>query len=264
MSRDEDAGDVLAGPSHWPTARGFPEQAYEWPPAPPGAIQHPGALVHGQEAVDGYAAHDEEHAHEVGKAAPKGPQPVTVVHSPKHGKNPPWLTWGNTQILSVVGIPLAASISPYVQLVNLRYGRPETWRFFFAAKLLSTSDGNPPVVTPTIEFQVTIGNGFTTFTADFFQTFEFEIGAQLGDVRMCTSVQQHNANTFFTSPGPKAPNLIELIPAQDLYIAARLVTEGSIGDGIRLDMSATAMVAPNVHVRPGWHLDIFAGGEERF
>jgi hypothetical protein len=260
VSRDEDAGDELAGPSHWPRAVGFREEppADYWPHANP-------TIVHGPEALEGYAQHDEEHAHEVGKAkAPAGPQQVSIVHNPKHGKNPPWLTWGNTQNIHVVGIPLGASISPYVQLVNLRYGRPETWRFFLAAKLLSTSDGNPPVVTPTIEFQVTIGNGFTTFTADFFQTLEFEVGAQLGDVRMCTSVQAHNANTFFTSPGPKAPNLIELIPATDLYIAARLVTEGSIGVGIGLDMSATAMVAPNVHVRPGWHLDIFAGGEERF
>jgi len=253
VSRDEDAGDELAGPSNWPGAVGFAPTPYEWP--------HPGAtIVHGEHALDEFE--EVGRGHKAPPPPPPGPQAVKIVHDVKHGKNPPWITWGNTQNLQVTGIPLAASISPYVQLVNLRYGRPETWRFFLAAKLLSTSDGNPPVVTPTIEFQVTIGNGFTTFTADFFQTLEFEVGSQLGDIRMCTQVQAQPANTFFGANN--APNILQLIPAQDLYIAARLVTEGSIGAGIVLDMSATAMVAPNVHVRPGWHLDIFAGGEERF
>ncbi|HET7378504.1 MAG TPA: hypothetical protein VFJ24_00550, partial [Gaiellales bacterium] len=119
---EEDAGDVLAGPNHWPRALGFAQQPYEWP--------YPGAtIVHGPEAVDELA--------EVGRgAAPAGPQTVKIAHEPKHAKNPPWITWGNTKNIEVTGIPLAASISDYVQLVNVRYGRPETWRFFLAATLL--------------------------------------------------------------------------------------------------------------------------------
>ena len=243
---DEHAGDELGRPASWPTPAGFAQAPYEWP--------YPGAtIVHGPEAL--------AEAAEVGRA-PAGPQTVRVQHEPKHGKNPPWLTWGNTKVIDIVGIPLADSVSDQVQLVNVRYGRPETWRFFLAAKILNNRDGNPNIV-PTVEFAVTIGNGFTSFTIDFFQTLEFEVGAnQIGEVRMCTQVQQHPANTFFTPN--QAPNLLELLPAQDLYIAARVVSEGSIGAGNLVSMQATAMVAPNVHVRPGWHLDIFAGGEERF
>lgn len=250
---EEDAGDVLAGPAHWPRAVGFADRPYEWP-YPNATIVHGPAALSELEHVDA----------EVGRA-PAGPQTVKIQHEPKHSKNPPWLTWGNSKNIEVVGIPLAASISDYVQLVNVRYGRPETWRFFLAATLLQTSDNNPPPVAVTVEFLTTIGNGFTSFTAPFFQTFEFPAGggSAIGDVLMCTQVQQRKPNTFFDAANP-APNVLELIPAQDLYIAARIVTEGSIGAGIGLTMSATAMVAPNVHVRPGWHLDIFAGGEERF
>jgi hypothetical protein len=237
---DDDAGDELGRPGSWPSV------GYDWPAPPHG-------LVHGVQAVDEFA--------EVGAAAKKdaGPLPVTIKHTPKHGKNPPWLTWGNTQVQTVTGIPLAASIGPYVQLVNLRYGRPETWRFFLAAKLLATGDSLPPVVGVTVEYQVTIGNGFTSFTADFFQVLEFAAGAQLGDVRMCTSTEQEAAKLSDT-----APNVLELIPAQDIYVAARIVTEGSINAGNTLTMAMTAMVAPNVHVRPGWFLDIFPGAEENY
>jgi hypothetical protein len=244
MHGDDETGDELAGPAGWPSEQGFPQGAYEWPPAPPG-------LVHGVDALDEYS--------EVGKAAPKGPQAVKVVHEPKHGKNPPWLTWGNTVVQTVTGQPLVASIGPLVQLVNLRYGRPETWRFFLAANLLSTSDGNPPVVDVQVQFQLTIGNGFTSYTDNFFQVLEFAAASPLGSARLCTQSEQLPAKLSDT-----APNVIELIPAQDVYIAANIVTTGSIGAGVELSMALTAMVAPNVHVRPGWHLDIFAGGEERF
>jgi hypothetical protein len=240
---DDDTGDELGSP--------WPARPYAWP-APEGG------LVHGVDAVDEFER--------VGAAAKKaaGPTEVTIKHTPKHGKNPPWLTWGNNKVVSVTGLPLVDSSSDYVQLVNVRYGRPESWRFFLAAQILGNQDDVPHIV-PTVEFQLTIGTGFTTFTANFFQTLQFEDGANsVGDVRMCTTVQQHQPNLFFIPPATQAPNLIEVIPAQDLYIAARVVTEGSIGAGNVVTMGMTAMVTPNVHVRPGWHLDIFAGGEENY
>lgn len=246
---DDDAGDELGRPGSWPHPEGFPSNPYEWP--------YPGAhIVHGDEAQAAYE-------HEVGKAAPAGPQTVKIAHEPKHAKNPPWLTWGNTVVQQVTGAPLVPSFGPLAQLVNVRYGRPETWRFLLAAKLLGTQSGNLPPVAVSVQFQVTIGNGWTSFTQDFFQTLEFELGAQFGDSRICTEVQLHPANTFFAGSNP-APNVVQWLPAQDLYIAANIATEGSINAGEVLTMSMTAMVAPNVHVRPGWHLDIFAGGEEKF
>ena len=34
MHGDDDTGDELAGPAGWPSEQGFPQGAYEWPPAP--------------------------------------------------------------------------------------------------------------------------------------------------------------------------------------------------------------------------------------
>ena len=183
---------------------------------------------------------------------------VEIEHKPAHGAGlPPWGTWGDTKIFEVTGVPLASSISAYQQLVHFEYKRPESCRFFFAARLLSSTT-LPLPVSVTMEFQVTFGNGFTTFQSDFFQTLEFAVGfANPGDLRMCTQIEAFKANTAQT-----APNIIEVLPASNFYVNARIVTLGSINAGTKLVMQATALVAPNVHVRPGWWLERFPGKEE--
>ena len=176
----------------------------------------------------------------------------------------PWLMWGSAQqVVISAGGPVQSG-----QMVRINYGRPETWRFFFGAELLSVSA--PPAADCKLQvaFNVIPGIGRSSFdttnTSNLltppgqlaFAFFQFLIPAgtqPLGSIvtkRWTSAVRAPKMDDDDTTIAP----LLETLVAQDLQVAAR-VSQSTGGPNITAQFQLTAFFAPNVHIRPEWSMD---------
>ena len=182
----------------------------------------------------------------------------------------PWRMWGNTMMVELVQTVIGANPPVFSgQLVNVRYARPESWNFFFHAKLISTITDDATGVD--VKFNVTQGIGRSHVTILGFEHFTFAWGTLLefpvvsAFPAYSTSVKAPNRNIRYTPITDNLPDEINAIVAQDIQINVAAFTSGTdlLGNVVKLEVSA--FIAPKTHIRPEWFERIgkFRAGENK-
>jgi hypothetical protein len=171
---------------------------------------------------------------------------------------PPWHLWGDTQTIqvdtSIVTLTYATR-----QLAKVSYGRPETFDFFFGAKIVEV---NSAATMGGIEvwFDVTIGVGRSHMEMPGFEYFAWDWSAlpvPYNRIKYSTSVLAPQRDD-----GVVAENVITEITAQDIQVQAR-VLYGSFGvPNSTAKVEVTCFWAPSNHIRPEWFKGEFPGGED--
>lgn len=178
---------------------------------------------------------------------------------------PPWHMWGN----SVQTRELVANEIGTQQIVKINYGRPETWHWYFGARIVQGPDAQAPgSAVMEVYWDLTIGIGRSMSPI---QQFEFYSVVWLTSA----PVTQHPIKYSTSVIGPvrdqsnslEPPNLISQIVAQDIQLSARVRLTNAVVAGTPLVAELTAMFSPVTHVRPDWMLldrdvaEQFPGGE---
>ena len=188
--------------------------------------------------------------------------------------NPPWHMWGNAAELRIdsTGLDPDVPASVSVQVARVAYKRPETWSFWFGARLR----GNQPYVGPAfvaVMFEVAIGIGRSNFlTGPSPVPNIFPLPSPFDKVPFCkfvfsVPVTQTGAEQPFKwtsvvptprmddrSPeGDESFGQIDHIAAQDIQCNATLIVLPITVPSAQLyEVEAHAYFAPRSHVRPDW------------
>lgn len=191
----------------------------------------------------------------------------------------PWLTWGNTQNITV---PADLFTNPNVHeqqvtLLRAAYGRPETWRFLFAARMLSApvaGAGKQANASVWLELFTGIGRSairlpFWIFLAEWNWNNPLPVPSP-NEVQWTTQAKSGD-QTWITDETPQvtttAPVLTDLIVGQDMTVVAHAVFNTDIVNPTPIVIEVSGQWAPNTHVRPDWMqvdappAEQFAGGE---
>lgn len=167
--------------------------------------------------------------------------------------NPPWHLWGNGDNVSVRTPGSGLAFGTFTKQLNkVGYGRPDTWHWMFAARLLSA---NPGTATADVELRVlwsvTVGIGRYSFTLPTFDQFLWTWAAAgpapVGNVRWSTSTDAGNKN-----PAVPAANPVYELVAQDIQVAAEVRLLCADAQAVTVELGA--FWAPKSHVRPDWFL----------
>ena len=162
--------------------------------------------------------------------------------------SPPWHMWGNEVPVDLVATGVPADVIS-TQLVNINYGRPDTWSWILWVRIDSDSGaGNPGVLQ--VRFNLTAGVGRTKLTMDNFATFIW--GPPLPNPTM----------TWTTTTTDPQARLLSDLPAQDIILNAKSIITGGAAPGTAIGLRIGAMFAPKSHVRPEWYEGRFPGGED--
>ncbi len=186
---------------------------------------------------------------------------------------PPWAMWGDTKSVRVEVGTIVLNVASS-QICRIAYGRPETWDFFFSAKLIElTEDYAHHIGQIDVSFDVTIGVGRSSVTIQDFEHFIWyaSSGSPIthfvpGSLKYSTEVIGPAREDKVLSTDPDGPeNIIAEITAQDIQVGARLTYNGwPVGDLTPRSalVEVTAYFAPRVHLRPEWFKGEFPGGED--
>lgn len=165
----------------------------------------------------------------------------------KHGV-PPWHLWGSEQAVSVPASVGTANSSSSAQLARINYKRPDTWTFFFLARLLA---GVPSGATQSafVSFDLTLGAGRQSTTIQGFRVFSFvwTVNPPIG-TQLYASTAPNAINVG--SAAPVTDGFIETFPASEIQCTANVTIPASNG---AVTMSVGCYFAPRSHVRPDWY-----------
>jgi hypothetical protein len=176
--------------------------------------------------------------------------------------NPPWLMWGNSQVIDFDARILGAGeggmmIQSPGQVARIDYGRPETWRFLLSAKLLNINSESE-VNSVEVYFDLNIGVGRTQVWLTDFEHYVFPNPLTNGQMIWSTSV----LGPLRDPTASPESNRVDLLTAQTIQVAARAdFIDFNETDHVQIEVSA--MFTPNTHVRPEWYNGEYPGGEER-
>lgn len=169
----------------------------------------------------------------------------------------PWLLWGNTQVLTARSSGGSqASLAAQSQLCKVSYKRPDTWHWFFAAKLL---DGPAlPLVGQnaqlTVSFDLTIGVGRSNLTIPAFEQYQFRWSGiapfPVGQMKYSTAVFGPN-RIDQPGVGETRDNFIDQVTSQDIQIGCRVLHTSTITGSV-CTVEVDAHFAPKHHLRPEW------------
>ena len=170
---------------------------------------------------------------------------------------PPWHLWGSTETVRQ-DVVAGAILSTTQQLCRIAYKRPETWKFFFCARLLQNTAlvGNIDVL-----FNVTIGVGRSQVTIPGFEHYIFVLPIAL--IAMPFSIYSNQvAGPQRTSSDPVSlvNNPLNNVVAQNIQVDA-VVSSGGLLAGTGFSMEVSSFWSPESHQRPDWFIRQFAGGE---
>lgn len=196
---------------------------------------------------------------------------------------PPWQLWGNTQVITVAGSPFTApNITDKNQtLVRISYGRPETWRFLFAAKLIAAPSAAPAnQANVSVWFELIVGIGRAAVKIPFFKTlpgwnWSFAPATNALNQLQWSAHSDSSANSFIslqnlstseeTSGTATIP--VDQIVGQDITVNAVVSFTTDLPGATQAQVEVSSMWSPNNHVRPDWMLidadrnEQFPGGE---
>jgi hypothetical protein len=170
----------------------------------------------------------------------------------------PWHMWGSFETFSLTNGSPGLLLNQKKQLTQVRYARPESWRFFFAARLVGGVTTTPASVF--CKFNLTMGLGRSTVEVNAFEQFVFSpgIGPIAAATKYSSSVNGPNRDDRVVAPFPQ--NVVDTLVAQDLQIQAEVQYQsGIVGNLVQVEMHA--YFAPESHIRPEWFLRQFPGTE---
>lgn len=169
-------------------------------------------------------------------------------------QQPPWHMWGNSQQLEAFGLN-APAVSQ--QLLKIAYGRPETWHWLFAIRIVSGPAGTPADTRVTVGFNLTTGIGRSSVTLANFETLviNWSLAAPVG--RQVWSTSAVGPTRIFFEPPMVPPagaveNLISEIVAQDIQLGVTVDFDHPAATAVVVDVDA--YFAPKNHIRPDWFL----------
>lgn len=180
----------------------------------------------------------------------------------------PWHMWGNSLVAHVdggPGVPGSHNLATTLQLAKIAYGRPDTWKFFFSAKIIDVDVDLGLASNVQARYHLTTGIGRTQHTIQSFEVFYFPFTGfgNIGDQRYSCSVIGVD-RTGVDPPTEAMTNIITEFPAQDIQLNVEVRYTGGppVAQGVTL--AVDAYFAPQTHIRPEWFDSIadFRGGEE--
>ena len=158
----------------------------------------------------------------------------------------PWHMWGSQST-----VPLVSTFtSPVVtssQLCNVKYKRPDTWRFLFFGKLIQSDTVPFGSGTVHARFNLTFGVGRSTFTLAPAIDLTWD-PTQVGEPRFCTEILDSQGRPFGQ------------FPAETIMVICDANYQSALGT-FNCQVEVGAFVAPVHHARPDWLADDFSGGE---
>lgn len=161
----------------------------------------------------------------------------------------PWHMWGKSEV-----VDLTATASPFdlvnPQLAKVAYGRPETWTFFFWARILESSNAGGAGVVQ-VRYNLTIGVGRDSYTIPDFVTFVWTPTLPIVGQRLWT--------TRTTDP---TNQVLSEFPAQDIQLNTNCIITGGAAPGDHVRLEVGAFLSPRNHIRPEWYRGEFPGGED--
>jgi hypothetical protein len=178
----------------------------------------------------------------------------------------PWHLWGGAEVLELnVGAAVAS-----VQMAKVSYGRPESWRFLFTARMLSAPTNGSAVEHVILDFDVTVGIGRYSTTLgreDVPVPSPTNAEETRGFARFHFIRSEPNFPSRYAwlttgwSPiadsvdGVAVPRVTDVIVAQDIQCRVRAGAFAGSGTPVPLKVQVAAYFAPNVHIRPDWLAD---------
>ncbi len=161
----------------------------------------------------------------------------------------PWHMWGNQLAIRLTATGVPADIVSS-QLVNINYGRPETWSWLMWYQVVACSNAGGPGLFQ-VRFNLTTGIGRTKVTLPDFVLFIN--GPPLpggGTVYTTTTLDDQN-------------RLVSDIVGQDIILNVNSILTGGAVLGTTVDLNVGAMFAPKAHIRPEWFTEVaeFRGDE---
>lgn len=166
----------------------------------------------------------------------------------------PWKMWGNSQTLTLTGG--IGSGRHQNQLAQVDYHRPESWHFFFAARLVDSTALAGALVN--INFDLHFGVGRSQLQLDPFARFNINWVAAppIGAVVFANTVPGIRNVPAVVGD---VTNMIEQIPAQQINCICNTAITAGAGEIAIVEVHA--YFAPITHVRPDWFHRDFSGGE---
>lgn len=179
----------------------------------------------------------------------------------------PWQMWGNTQTINLVATFPAQAHSTQ-QLARVKYGRPDSWKFLFAAKVIQV---DPAAGFLDIYFNLTVGIGRSQITLPIFEAYDlaWPLGSPPnGQLFYSTSVNGPQRVFPPVPPSPPGPaheaipqNVISEIVAQDIQLNCDVYYNSVAGS--KLTVQVDAYFSPVSHIRPEWFARQFRGDEDQ-
>lgn len=174
--------------------------------------------------------------------------------------------WGNSQTVTINSEAFGTFASFTNQLTSVRYGRPETWHWFFCAKLLTVDPApiNPQVVDLLLDFELILGLGRSstlitqpdpTGPQTSFERYRWQFAGGVPPSlvgRQIWSNTVRGPNRDLTSGATPVENLIDEIVAQDIQLQGRVSPGQNNNYVYTATMQIDAYWAPKNHVRPDW------------
>lgn len=183
---------------------------------------------------------------------------------------PPWHLWGTSQALSVAAGPLGSFATTNVsqQLARIDYGRPDSFKWMFSARILSANDAAlaGEIGRVLVTWQVTLGIGRSSVILPL-DTYLFEWGPGPAATVPTGIIFSSTADGPLRAPASVETNVIDTLVADGLQCEARIAYSTNIVGATRAVVELSAHFAPITHVRPDWYMngvhetEQFPGGE---
>lgn len=183
----------------------------------------------------------------------------------------PWKLWGGSEEIRAVSPGAGVAANQFTkQLCKVGYGRPDTWHWWFGARLLEgptmPAVGNTASVR--VRIDLILGEGRSMFVAGedgIAQSFELFGWDWLGGPtdaptnQPLYSTEVLGPNRIFG--GAAVENRITQITAEAIQVRARVSFTTSIGGNQVVRVAVSGFFAPKHHARPDWFEDKFVDGE---
>jgi len=192
--------------------------------------------------------------------------------SPLQG-NPiaPWHMWGSSQSVQIPA-SAASGILGSTQLLRVNYKRPETWSFFFAARLSgAVVTAIPDDVTVEVAIDVIAGVGRSIFDTSGrllagwprFVSFFWDLPAPTNFSQIAPKWTTVGSRVLLNDTDATDTIRPEWIVAEQLQASARVIVISPGGTSPAFQADITGFVAPRTHVRPDWFAEqnMFRGNE---
>lgn len=197
----------------------------------------------------------------------------------------PWHLWGNTQQITTnvqLGGPGLLPQPNINTLCRVGYGRPDTWKWVFQARLIAGPNNTPgSTLNVLVNFNVILGIGRAAIRilgvagtqSRPLESFQFVMGP--ASTGFPADAQLFSTNGLFSrlmSSEAVLPGVeVNQIVAETIVCEANVTSSADAGNLLALGQPVTvevsALFAPVTHVRPDWMLidrepaEQFPGGE---